>query len=472
MSQLFEILLKKVEDAYADVSTVLDASNTEEARTEFLLATERRSLDPMSYHTPYDLIALRHPNFRYEADRNLSLAEINEQIMELLDVIQDAAASSSTELGPTEARLVQYVARDSLLKHLLLRGVYDYRNGNDSEANANIVRECNEKLYQKPVKSVFKLLLVEKLQAIQPEKFTVPEQQIIYRDLLKQLEDVLPEGPENVNHPISYRPDPQLVKRFADLIDETFDTSPVKIPVKKTYSPKEVCDILNGLIITDFGAKTNFAAVVDDSVTNLRVMPNDRLILVPLHRAKGDYDYDTLQEIIHRHEYRTHAYRQLYAETLNAPRPLCYGLPGYSQFEEGLAKCMETTIHRDFDKVTQVWHYLTISLATFYQKDFRQVYDIIFALQYLVADLSKPNMIANLQKTAFNQTQRAFRGTGVLPSNIDLCYFNGAQKAWNYIAQNINQPEKLIDTLFRSGKIDSTDETHLAFWRYFTGKAD
>ena len=55
--------------------------------------------------------------------------------------------------------------------------------------------------------------------------------------------------------------------------------------------------------------------------------------------------------------------------------------------------------------------------------------------------------------------QRCFRGTGELPNNKDLAYYNGANQVWKYIEENIDDPELLMDHLFLSGKTIATDKS-------------
>ena len=57
----------------------------------------------------------------------------------------------------------------------------------------------------------------------------------------------------------------------------------------------------------------------------------------------------------------------------------------------------------------------------------------------------------------FNAVQRCFRGTGELPNNKDLAYYNGANRVWKHIEDHIDDIE-LFDQLFLSGKIDYQNE--------------
>lgn len=111
-------------------------------------------------------------------------------------------------------------------------------------------------------------------------------------------------------------------------------------------------------------------------------------------------------------------------------------------------------------------HYLTISMANFYGFDFRTIYEIMLALKML--EKIKPDETTEerdvryqqKQKYAFNCTRRCLRGFGRLPLNKDLIYFNGAHMVWQFIEQNIDQPEWLFDSLFLSGKTNILQPEH------------
>ena len=66
--------------------------------------------------------------------------------------------------------------------------------------------------------------------------------------------------------------------------------------------------------------------------------------------------------------------------------------------------------------------------------------------------------------TVINAVQRCFRGTGELPNNKDLAYYNGANHVWRYIEEHIDDPE-LFDNLFLAGKsiADDIDQERLVY---------
>lgn len=65
--------------------------------------------------------------------------------------------------------------------------------------------------------------------------------------------------------------------------------------------------------------------------------------------------------------------------------------------------------------------------------------------------------IAKAKNLAYRNTQRIFRGTDELPWFKDLSYFNGGQKVWKYIEENIDSPT-LFDELLLGGKSNLLDK--------------
>ena len=113
----------------------------------------------------------------------------------------------------------------------------------------------------------------------------------------------------------------------------------------------------------------------------------------------------------------------------------------------GVAKAVEQAINGKYED-SGIDHYINIGLANFKGKNFREVYEIQCKLRELTGGKIEP---------VFNAVQRCFRGTGELPNNKDLAYYNGANRVWKHIEDHIDDIE-LFDQLFLSGKIDYQNE--------------
>ncbi|MBF1035680.1 MAG: DUF1704 domain-containing protein, partial [Candidatus Nanosynbacter sp.] len=123
------------------------------------------------------------------------------------------------------------------------------------------------------------------------------------------------------------------------------------------------------------------------------------------------------------------------------------GFPNNEEFDEGVAKAVEQAINGKYED-SGIDHYINIGLANFKGKNFREVYEIQCKLRELTGGKIEP---------VFNAVQRCFRGTGELPNNKDLAYYNGANRVWKHIEDHIDDIE-LFDQLFLSGKIDYQNE--------------
>ena len=77
----------------------------------------------------------------------------------------------------------------------------------------------------------------------------------------------------------------------------------------------------------------------------------------------------------------------------------------------------EQSINGEYEE-SGVVHYTSIGLACLRGKTFREVYDIQVRLCRLTKGVGP--------ERCFDSVQRAFRGTGVLPNNKDLAYFDMA----------------------------------------------
>jgi hypothetical protein len=103
--------------------------------------------------------------------------------------------------------------------------------------------------------------------------------------------------------------------------------------------------------------------------------------------------------------------------------------------DEIFQKCVDMVIDQakagKFDRFAGATSYIAIGLATIMHYDFRRVFEIIWRMEKLTGKVDK--------NRAFDYTQRAFRGTGVLPNNKDLAYYRNTEKIWHYIEKNIDK---------------------------------
>ena len=158
------------------------------------------------------------------------------------------------------------------------------------------------------------------------------------------------------------------------------------------------------------------------------------------------------------HELGTHYMRGQTGNQYKIPT-LKNGLDGYLETEEGIARAMEMAVKGEYVEAG-IGHYITAGLAFFDSKNFREVFEINWRLKLLTSnkgDLSRGD-IENKRKEAYKATQRIFRGTDELPWFKDLSYFNGGQKIWQYIEENIGS-EEMFDNFFLGGKNNLLDDS-------------
>ncbi|MBR2994592.1 DUF1704 domain-containing protein [Candidatus Saccharibacteria bacterium] len=160
------------------------------------------------------------------------------------------------------------------------------------------------------------------------------------------------------------------------------------------------------------------------------------------------------------HELCTHAYRALVYEE-HPIAAFSHELPGNEEIDEGIAKCCEQAVAGKYSD-SGIEHYINIGLANFKGKNFREIFEIQQKLLYLQkckpdeTPEAKAARFHEKDSAIFSRTTRCFRGTGELPNNKDLVYYNGANRVWKYIEDHIDDPD-LLDSLFLSGKSDIFD---------------
>lgn len=410
----FEQIVEKISSTDVTVYEQLNASNDKEAKAEFLEHPE-----------------MEHPKNEYG---NLDGRKVFENMDTLLEAEKEASESWLTD---KEQRLVSELIDDNRKQNDFLLANLAYQQANtpeEREMAANWHRRANEALYGAPDEATFWGLLNEKLGGIKPETSEEEED-------FKKLKEMIGETPEGVGE--RFKPKEETVERFSELVQDFFGGFLEHIPEdREEFSSEEMVDILNEILEEEFDGESGYSAIVDSKASNASANHDERKIKFP----EGKTYSMTKAKALICHELGTHVMRAI--PYLNHPvEALSKGLPENETFDEGVAKCVEQAIKGKYED-SGIDHYINIGLATFCGKNFREVYEIQMLLKKLTH--SKPD-------TVINAVQRCFRGTGELPNNKDLAYYNGANEVWKYIEEYIDDPE-LFDRLFLSGKSVITDE--------------
>ncbi len=447
MRNTFKTYLDSIYRTDLTVYDAISPSNIQEAQAEFLANPD-----------------LSKPNFKYEGlEKNILPETLRANLSELEKITKNL--DNDAGLSSAEKELLLLCADDCWTKNALVLAASDYRDAPSNE-NALKFRQFELKHYGKDGKvpldrTTFLAMLKWHMDKISPHDLKIKEDRkmcINLMNTLRQFEWQSVSPKRNL-----YRPSEATMQHFAAIIEDHFEHFFRHIPKKDEFSAQEVCNILNEIIQTELNGKTKFKAIVDENRTALSIEQLKREICIPLHRAKGPYDYATVKCTVVGHEFCTHAYRGIPFE-LSGITPFYQGIPGYDNFDEGLANCVEYALKGEF-KDAGFPSYVCIALAEFGNMNFRQIYETILALDFLSNNVpgesaeDHQKRLEKAQKLAFSRAYRTLRGTNELTFIKDLIYYNSNVMTWQYITENINQKDLTVD-LFESGKTDISKTEH------------
>ena len=408
----FEEIIDEISSTDVTVYERLNASNDKEAKEEFL-------------ENP-DLI---HPRNEYG---NLKIEEVGQNLEKIEQIGEEMKRSWLTD---REERLAEVLIDENQKKNDFLMANYAYNNATPEEKSraAEWHREANEALYGKVDEGTFYALLSEKLEKA---KADTPEKKMELEALKLEI------GPIPENGIERFKPKEETVQRFSEIVNDFFGGFLKHVPEKEELTSEEMVSTINEILTEEIGEDAGYVARVDEKASNASASHEERVIKFPEGKT---YSIDKAKALIC-HELGTHVLRAIpYLE--NDIEAFSKGLPGNETFDEGVAKCVEQAIKGKYED-SGIDHYINIGLATFKGKNFREIYNIQTSLK---------SLSGMKNTTTLNAVQRCFRGTGELVNNKDLAYYNGANRVWKYIEENIDNPE-LMDNLFLSGKANIEDK--------------
>lgn len=433
-------LMERLGEADITVYEVLNPSNIAEARQEFLANDDMVS-----------------PNFEYD---NINPEQISANLASIAEIREQLPTTNLEKIPRLTAEIS---LNDIYWKNEFVAACDRYNRAETPEEKTQAEteqREANHRLYGEPKKETFLVLVNEELSKINPENLDNFDHKV-YETLLGELGDI------DTSNSRRFRPKDETVKEFSEMINFLFKNFLDHIPENQDiFTTAEACAITNEIIFEEIGATaTDYRAIMDEKASNVSVDHQARVIKFPVNRASGNFTREGLKAILV-HELGTHAYRAMVYEESDIPA-LSHGLPGNEEIDEGIAKCCEQAIKGSYQD-SGIFHYVNIGLANFKNKNFREVFEIQRMLNYLqhakpgVSMEEKQALYHQKDALFFNRTMRCFRGTGTLPNNKDLVYYNGANRIWQYIEEHINDP-MLLDNLFLSGKSNILDQERLVY---------
>lgn len=352
---------------------------------------------------------LRWPEFRYEG-LNFDPSILEQRLREL---------KASTMAEKHEAELWEWFLQDAHCKCQLVMAAANYR-----KESVNLPRvlgiKCQtltsgmwldqfkyymELLYGKLDAALFHQACRAQLDFIESRELRADDR-LAWLDTVAELTLKLPSYVPEI-----YQPQPETVRRFGELARERLAPYLAQVPEKRAhFTSSEVVDLLRGI-------------------------------------SCG-----------HGH----------------LPQLSC-GLPEGDEFEEGLALCVEQALSGRYQ--TRGWwralsHYVNIGLAMLKRFDFREIMELRQKLNFLAgccpseSQLEREVRQRQSYQRAFSEVQRCFWGAQELVSTRNLCYLRGNIRAWQYIERNLEDPDRLWQTLFECGKTDPENLRHRLLLKY------
>lgn len=427
--QGWDTIVKALNETDVDVIEMLNNTNSE-AKEEFLAGQE-----------------LSKPHNSYG---HMDICRVKQNIDEIIMLIEKMQLF---EIPEKKRELAEMILENNLKRNRFVYANYLYNHATPEvrQAAAGEHRSANIALYGEPDQEVFWAVLGEKLSAI-PVDCLTQKDRTMYGELLEMI------GPIHKVKGRIFRPGQETLDWFYYVVEQFYAGFLSHIPSgQQMFSIEEACAITNEIISAELGEDMEADICVDSIGWKAEVVPDGavastecdrKIIRFPGKRSKGAYTGEELKSIII-HELGVHALRSLSYESCEI-RAFSRGLPSYEAFEEGVAKAADQAINHQYGDLGLL-HYISIGLASLLGKNFREVYEIQFRLEYLTG--GEP------AGRCFDSVQRAFRGTGELPNHKDLVYYNGAVQVWKYIEAHLYDAE-LMDRLFLSGKSSMIDKRH------------
>lgn len=381
----------------------------------------------------------------------------------IIEVFQLMKKFDQEEFSEAQLAILRKTAWRAKMKYMMLETIRDYRYSG-AEFAQEIILDCTRDLFGEPEEDIYRSLWAERL-----EQITECLDQLSAKDShLSEAKEDLARLKDRFliamkTKPAIFVPQPSTVTKFQDFCWQRWRKTLERVDLEKIYTPEEVCGLLNTIFQEDFSYPVQWSAVISKNKTALNTNQIRRQYEIPRHRAKGPYTGKVILSIIIGHELLAHVARREYAE---AHYPdLAVPLPDYLEFEEGVAKTVEQALGDGFER-NGIDHYLTAGMAFYDRMNFREIFEVHRDQLFLqsIEPNDTPEVRAKKKQKAINEayrlTLRCLRGTGVVPLTNNLVYYNGTMRAWRYIEERIDQPDKLEKILFCSGKTDPTNALH------------
>ena len=410
-------LIDRINDTQINIMEMLNNTNAE-AKEQFLNDTELNM--PVCSYDKLDADKVR---------RNL----------EILDHI----STEDINLSRKSKELFRMVIDNSVYCNSFALANFEFNNtAGDRSKIAERHKKYNELLFGSPEKDTYMDILSYTIGKIDIDALN-SEDKRLYEELMYMLPELPDKGCK------LSAPDKEVFSEFRRRALDFYEPLLRHIPDGETFGMEDICGVCREILSAELGgAAEKWQVVYEKERSFASVDQNARRLIFPGRRNIPYYTRKKFISLII-HELGVHFLRELTYDDI-AIEPLRTGLPGYEAIDEGIAKAMEQAVTDSYEPSGLI-HYISIGLANFYSLSFREIFEIQKRLQKLANGIGEGSV--------YDSVRRALRGTNVLPNNKDLVYYNGADKVWRYITENIDSPS-LFDDLLLSGKTDIFDPKH------------
>ncbi len=393
---------------------------------------------------------IHNPDHYYNKLEMLDLDATRQHITEI-----DSEIASHDELNPKYANSYHEFI-DRYMRQLDMMDVARQFKAAHADEERKVLKdeytELNIELYGQPQESVYRSLIQEKLQKIEAKLLSESAQKI-----KKELLELVEYNPNTTPYE-RFTPTSETVEWMHDVVETLYGGVLSHIPEdQEVFTAPDVKAIFTEAIEEEFGEAARDWCVDIEPAKAVSVKTSEKRIVIP--EDMNNATRDSVRKLMV-HEVGVHVMRSIMGAQTDLLL-LQSGLEPYYDAEEGLGVVMEQALEGKFSE-RGVDHYVTVGLAYFEQKDFRDVFETKWRLSLLEAiDESADVTEAAIEKAkggAYSATMRIDRGTDELPWFKDLAYYNGAIDMWRHLETIRGDDLKFMFVLL--GKADPSNVAH------------
>jgi len=312
----------------------------------------------------------------------------------------------------------------------------------------------NHELYGEPEESVYRSLLSEKVGRI-AKKDLAGRALDVKNELMDLLGDVDTETQDE-----RFRPSTETIEWMHGVVDSLYGSMLSHVPEDvESFNAEAAQAVFESILHDEFGEAAEDWRIDIEQAQSVNVKASEKRIVIPLERSISQAAMRGLVV----HEMGVHMLRAIQGASTDL-KPLELGLPGYMNNEEGLGVIMQQALKGEYHE-SGINHYITIGLANFEKKDFRDTFEIKWRLSALSSLKAGSKLtdeaITKSQNASYGATMRIYRGTDSLPLFKDISYYNGARDMWQYLESIQGDELKFMFVLMGRANPANSDDQRL-----------